>query len=70
MLLEEPEPAGVDDEMPIIDTVAGDVSMDDIQVPVCYLLFLFLVYDTRHTLISFSVNRKEINYLVIKIVVL
>ena len=30
--LEEPEAAGVDDEMPIIDTVAGDVSMDDIQV--------------------------------------
>ena len=36
--LEEPEAAGVDDEMPIIDTVAGDVSMDDIQVIFYYLI--------------------------------
>ncbi len=55
LLLEEPEPAGVDDEMPIIDTVAGDVSMDDIQVPVCLILPI-LGYVSSHTLISFDIN--------------
>ena len=48
LLLEEPEPAGVDDEMPIIDTVAGDVSMDDIQVPDCLILPILGMYHRTH----------------------